>query len=159
MPSSAPSRPSGFTIIEVMVVMIVLGILAAVTFPAFAGVTDESRRAAFVSELRVYTDAAERYNAKTGSWPEDSSSGTMPDGLEDYWDAADWTRPTPLGGVWDTEFNDSGVTAALGVHFNTGDQPSDEDMAIVDALIDDGDLEDGDFQQLTGDRFYRILDF
>ena len=77
--------------------------------------------------------------------------------MEDYVDEAEWTAGTPLGGVWDTEYLDSGVTAAVGVHFNGGSNPGDTVMILVDERFDDGDLGTGSFRRLAGDRYYYVL--
>jgi hypothetical protein len=69
-----------------------------------------------------------------------------------------WTNVTPIGGVWDTEFNDNGVTSALRIHFNgEGETRDDAYMQQVDAIVDDGNLATGGFQRLAAGRYYAII--
>lgn len=147
-----------FTLVEILIVVVILGILAAIVLPLFSGATEEARRAAFVSELRIYTDAAQTFRAREGLYLEDSGSGVLPTGFDEYINAEGWLDGTPLGGVWDSEFNSYGFTSSLGVHWNGDTGYDDAYMTIVDALIDDGDLAAGAFQKIDGDRYYAIIE-
>lgn len=147
----------GFTLVEILIVVVILGILAAIVVPRFAGASQDARIAAFISSLTTYADTAEYYNAREGNYPQDGSSGEVPIGMEDYIDEAEWTSPTPIGGVWDAEFNDSGVSAAVGVHFFNSPNPGDALMILIDERFDDGNLDSGLFQKLADDRYYYIL--
>ena len=149
----------GFTLVEVLLVVTIVGILAAVVIPSFANATVETQQKAFAACLKTFYAAAMYYEAKTGEYPADSSSGNCPAGWEDYIDKDIWTRPTPVGGVWDTEFEDSGVTSAVGVHFggSHNNNPGDAYMSEVDELIDNGDLNTGSFRKIAGDRYYIIV--
>ncbi|MGF1634967.1 MAG: type II secretion system protein [Phycisphaerae bacterium] len=150
---------AGFTLIEILVVVIILGILAAITFASFGTSLDESRQKSFATNLRQFTEAAMIYHATTDTYPEDSSSGELAEALEPYIDKVAFERPTPIGGVWDFEADDlGGWTAAVGVHFNgTGDTRDDAFMLVLDDLLDDGDLSTGGFQKPENDRYYAII--
>ncbi len=149
----------GFTLVEILIVVVILGILAAIVTPQFAGASEESRRAAFVEELRVFVDAAEYFTAREGRFLSDGGSGDCPAEFEDYVDVYEFEAGTPIGGVWDTEYNDSGVTSALGVHFNIASEARDDAfMTIIDGIFDDGALDAGMFQKLASDRYYFIIE-
>ncbi len=149
---------SAFTLVEILIVVVILGILAAVVIANLSGASEPARQGSFVYELKYFVDQAEIYRARTGQYLPDGGSGTLPAGFEDYVDAEDWENGTPIGGVWDTEFNDNGVTAALGVHFNGQGQTRDDAyMTQVDALFDDGDVNTGVFRKLAGDRYYYVM--
>ena len=149
---------SAFTLVEILIVVVILGILAAIVVPKFAGAAQDAQIGAFVTSIKAYADTCEYYNIKEGQYPGDGSSGVVPAGLESYLDVDEFESGTPLGGVWDTEFFDSGVSAAIGVHFNGGDDPGDAVMLIVDEIFDNGDLSTGSFQKLAATRYYYILD-
>jgi prepilin-type N-terminal cleavage/methylation domain-containing protein len=148
----------GFTLVEILIVIVILGILAAVVVPAFSGVTDEARKGAFIRDLKTYADAIEIYTARTGYFVGDSSSGQFPPELEGYLDAAEWERGTPIGGEWDVELMEQGITSGVGVHFRGGSNPGNAFMADVDARFDDGNLTTGLFRRLQDNtRFYYVM--
>jgi prepilin-type N-terminal cleavage/methylation domain-containing protein len=152
-----PSRTTAFTLIEILIVVVILGILAMVVISLFRTTTDDAMRTAFVTSARSYCEAAVRYRLDTHEYLENAASGVMPAGFATYIRTADWGH-TPLGGVWDTELNTFGVTSALGVHFNgTGQTRDDVYMQEVDARFDDGDLTTGGFRKLDADRYYFVL--
>ncbi|MEQ9206755.1 MAG: type II secretion system protein [Phycisphaerales bacterium] len=147
-----------FTLVEILIVVVILGILAAIVVPQFAGTAQDAQIGAFISSVKTYADAAEYHNIREGSYPVDGSSGVVPTGFEDYVDVDEWAAGTPMGGDWDTELNDSGVSAAVGVHFNGSPNPGDSVMLLVDERFDDGDLASGLFRKLDSDRYYYILE-
>ena len=156
----APRRSvPAFTLVEVLIVVVILGVLAAIVIPQFADATAQSNRSVFVTNLKAYVKAAQLYRFDTGQYLEDASSGVVPTGFDAYIDAGSWQSETPIGGVWDTEFEGIGdVTSALGVHFDgTGISRDDMYMAQIDELLDDGDLTTGTFRRLAAGRYYFVI--
>lgn len=146
-----------FTLVEILIVVVILGVLASIVVPAFGGSTDEARKGAFITELQIFADAAEYASARNGGNIADSSTGAVPPELEPYIDTVGWTNGTPIGGEWDIEANENGITLGVGVHFRD-DQPSDEFMQDIDARFDNGDLSSGAFRQLDDNtRFYWVV--
>ncbi|MEO1236485.1 MAG: prepilin-type N-terminal cleavage/methylation domain-containing protein [Planctomycetota bacterium] len=158
-PADRRAGPSGFTLVEILIVVVILGVLAAIVIPQFADATAQSSKSVFASNIKSFAEAAQLYRFDTGNYLEDSSSGTMPTGFDAYVRERDWVGGTPIGGVWDAEYEGSGgVTSAIGVHFDgTGVTREDAFMQEIDALIDDGDLEAGVFRKLEDNRFYYVL--
>lgn len=147
---------AGFTLVEILIVVVILGILAAIVIPAFANATEDTRKTAFAQELRIFRDGLLRYEIDFGTMPADGGSGTVPAGLEPYVNVPQWEGGTPLGGVWDNETDDV-VGAGMGVHFNgTGQTRDAVYMAEVDRIVDDGDITTGKFRRF-GDRYYSVL--
>jgi prepilin-type N-terminal cleavage/methylation domain-containing protein len=150
----------GFTLIEVLVVVVILGILAGIVLGRFKGAADDSARAAFVTCGQSFRDAAMRYYIATGAFPPNAASGVLPSGFGAFIGTASyWKGHTPIGGLWDMETNSFGVACAVGVHFKDGTGPAKDDayMQEIDAAIDDGDLDAGGFRKLGDKRYYFVV--
>ena len=59
----------GFTLVELVVVIAILGILAGIAIPRFMSATETARGAKTVADLRTLESAAVMYYAKTGLVP------------------------------------------------------------------------------------------
>ena len=152
---------SGFTLVEILIVVVILGVLAAIVVPQAANAAGNAAQTAFARNVKQFTDVATMHRSRTGFWIGDSGSGTLPDGLEDFVDPEAWENGTPIDGVWDSESRpDYDITLGIGVHFQDPEGQKDEAyMAVVDSILDDGDLTTGGFQQFAGDRFYYIVEY
>jgi type IV pilus assembly protein PilA len=60
----------GFTLIELIVVIAIIGILAAIIIPQFTGFQEKSREKAAVSEAKSIATATDAYFAEEGAWPD-----------------------------------------------------------------------------------------
>ncbi len=67
---------SGFTIVELLIVIVVIAILAAITIISFSGIQQRARDAERQTELSALQKALEMYHADTGGYPRCSSTGT-----------------------------------------------------------------------------------
>lgn len=148
---------NGFTLIEVLIVVVILGVLAGIVIPAYAGCTADSAQKAFMMNIKKIAEVADYHHQLTDAYFEDSSSGEMPAGLDTYLQSSMWTNGTPIGGVWDFELDSFGVRSAFGVHFNGVTPKDDAYMLEIDTAFDDGDLTTGCFRELADDRFYYIV--
>lgn len=145
-----------FTLVEVLIVVVILGILASVVIPSFANATEPTRQAAFVTNMQDFAEAAQLHKIRKGDYPPDTTSGELPDGFDDLIDPRDWIGPTPIGGVWDTE--DVNGNYGVGIHFDgTGETRDEAYMTQIDEIFDDGDLAAGMFQAAGEGRYYMIL--
>ena len=66
-------KRKGFMLLELIIVVAIIGILAAVAIPNFVGMTDEAKVAKIQSDLSTIGTAMEVYHVKKG--------GTYPDNL------------------------------------------------------------------------------
>ena len=59
----------GFTLIEVLVVIIILGLIAALVVPRITGRLDEAKVEATKIQMRAIKDALEQYKLDNGTYP------------------------------------------------------------------------------------------
>jgi general secretion pathway protein G len=103
------NRRKGFTLVELVVVILILGILAGVAAPKMFKTSTEATENGLRQTLTVVRDAIELYQAKQGSLPPCTGTGT------DFWGAL---KPylrgpapnCPVGSVGDTSVKASTTT-------------------------------------------------
>ena len=66
-----PRGQRGFTIIEVLIVVAIVGMLTAIAIPVYARAIEKSRRAALGADMAVLHKAFLRYYADHGAFPSD----------------------------------------------------------------------------------------
>jgi general secretion pathway protein G len=67
--SSLPQRRAGFTLLEIMVVVIIIGIIAATILPQFIGVTYDAKVSTAKSHIHELENALERFNIHMDRYP------------------------------------------------------------------------------------------
>ncbi|HET6424049.1 MAG TPA: prepilin-type N-terminal cleavage/methylation domain-containing protein [Planctomycetaceae bacterium] len=67
--AKSPSRPRGFTLVELAIVVLVIGILAAVAAPKMVNTASTARSNGTKQSLAVIRDALEMYKAQNGNYP------------------------------------------------------------------------------------------
>lgn len=68
--SSAKDNRRGFTIVELLIVIVVIGILAAITIVAYNGVQDRARNGQRLSDMSAIVKALEIYKVQNGKYPD-----------------------------------------------------------------------------------------
>lgn len=76
---------SGFTIVELLIVIVVIGILAAITIVAYNGIQGRARDSQRVSDLKSIQKAIELHRIQTGAVPVSSASGL---GAQSGWESS-----------------------------------------------------------------------
>ena len=98
------ARATGFTLLEIMIVVFIVGLLATLVTPRLMGRTDEARRAKATADLATFAQALDLYRLDSGAYP------TTPQGLAALvalwrWRAAPSASPSPVtagtrAGAW-----------------------------------------------------------
>ena len=148
-----------FTIVEILIVVVILGLLAAVVVVSFSDSREDTQRIAFINDVEILGNAARLYWVKTGQHLADTPPAVVPEGWDSYIETRKWSRLTPIGGAWDVAKDSFGVKSALGVDFvnGGGEDRDDTFMLEVDKTMDNGDLSTGRFRKLASGRYYFIL--
>ena len=62
-------KQTGFTIVELLIVIVIIGILAAITIVAYNGIQGRSRDAQRVQDMQTIVKALDLYKTTNGSYP------------------------------------------------------------------------------------------
>jgi prepilin-type N-terminal cleavage/methylation domain-containing protein len=149
------SSRQGFTIIELMVVVTIIGLIASIAIPSFISSRRSSVAARTANDFRKFSDQYHLFCMKTGDWPADGLPTTIPTGMDPYLANTVWQKETPIGGFWDFDYGAFGFTAGVSID---SANPDDELFAAIDALIDDGNLNTGSMVKTGGNRLSLVME-
>ncbi|MDB6113122.1 MAG: pulG 1, partial [Lacunisphaera sp.] len=134
----APPRPRsaarrGFTLVEIMVVVVIIGLLASLAVPAFQRVIHASENSRVVNDFRVFSNAFETYASENGNWPANAGAGVIPAGMSNNFKNVTWVSNTIIGGRWNWDNSTaSGGIAGISIQNFTA---SDAQLAEIDAKL------------------------
>ncbi len=85
-----PARQSGFTLIEMMITVAVIGILAAIAYPAYTQYVERGHRAAAQTEMMVIANQQQQFFLSNRSYATTLSGlgYTLPSEVDGRYDAA-----------------------------------------------------------------------
>ena len=75
---------NGVTLIELLMVLLIVSIIAAIAQPKLTSVIVKARAADAISDMQIVRGAAYTYQSDQQAWPADVSRGIIPPGLEEY---------------------------------------------------------------------------
>jgi len=131
-----------FTLVEIMIVVVIIGLLAAIAIPTFKRVIERSRASRMTNDFRQFSSAFQRYILEAGQNPAPSALGVIPVGMSGYLPKA-FQQVSPLGG----NYQWSGPSAYIILR---NSQATDSVMTLVDKALDDGNLSTGEFRKVLG---------
>lgn len=82
-----------FTLVEILIVVVILGILAAIVVPQFTSATEEARTGSVESQLKTIDSALELFRARTGSYP---NGGTIADAVLEELNTQGYLKTIPV---------------------------------------------------------------
>ncbi len=95
IPNSERNR--AFTLIELLLVLVILGILAAIVVPKFSGRTEQARITAAHSQIATFGTALDAFEVDNGFYPKGKSG--LNDLVEQPRDTPNWRGPYLKGEI------------------------------------------------------------
>jgi len=103
----------GFTLVELLVVVVIIGVLAAVALPQYTTAVEKSRATEALTLMNAVAQAAQRYRLQKDEWP-----------AKDAFDRLDIEVPKTNGEYGGKSFT---LTMGNGLKFN----PTDDDFVVI----------------------------
>jgi len=131
-------KEQGFTLIEVLIVMVILGLLAALVGPKMFGKVGKSRQKAAKAQIALFETALDTYRLDLGKYPtteqELQALREKPDGAE-KWDGPYLSKAIPLD-PWGNPYvyespSDHGDFAIISLGADGAPEGEKEDKDIV----------------------------
>ena len=127
-------HPIGFTLVELMVVVSVIGILALLAIPEVTTAAHRAQATATANDMRIFTNAIEYYTSAQGGYPPRMDYRQMPESFEGYLPTM-WTD-----GTYNWSYRNNGQFTYFYV-YNLNFTP--EQALRLDSIIDDGNIGTG----------------
>ncbi len=108
----------GFTLVELAVVVVIIGILAAFAVPKFLNSVERSKAAEAFNYLSTVQTAQERYHARQGSYASSMAALDVDLPVLEYFETAgiDESDPQTLQTEWTMTLSRKGASAGFGAY-------------------------------------------
>jgi len=148
----------GFTIVELVVVIVVIGILAALVVPRYVGAQSDTRVTAAGEDIMGMVKSFEYFNANNGYWPAETSPGVLPPEIQSQFSRENpFLKPCSIGGIFDYDHAVNDGTRAISITIRgtpSIPKPTIVDAQALDVYLDDGVLNTGKFRSTSGGYTY-----
>jgi prepilin-type N-terminal cleavage/methylation domain-containing protein len=146
----------GFTMVEIMIVVAIIGLIAVIALPSFVRARTISQGVRVANDLRVFGHAFAMYAMDHGSYPSDSHNDlpSAPD-IEQYIKPSVFNATTAFGGRYNWEGPDNYPYAGVSV-FASG--VSDAELTRIDGVVDDGSLSTGQYRKFANGRYTYVIE-
>ena len=114
------SKTRGMTLIELMIVILIVGVLAAVAIPTYSGYLQRARRSDAKTALEQLRASQETFKAERGRYANDADDANALDVLK-----TNWGGPAATVGKYDMSFVVMARSSFTGEATPTGTQASD----------------------------------
>ncbi len=135
--TSHPRSARGFTLVEIMVVVAIIGLLAALAIVGLRNSRERTLGTRIANDLRQFQTAFAAYSFEHSGWPPAAGAGVIPTGMEGYLSRSYLNTVEPGGA-----YSWSGESGQLQF---TPSAANERVMQIVDSIIDNGDPASGAF--------------
>lgn len=131
-------KTSGFSMVEILIVVSILGMLAMIAVPSYINSRSCSQATAVADNFRTYAAAFQIYCTEKGAWPPDAMAGMVPQGMEGH--LPRFNEEAVIGGRWDWESGTDSPKASISlVNYRSNHRVVQQ----VDRILDDGNLSTG----------------
>jgi len=153
------SRRRGFTLVEIMIVVAIVGLLSAIAIPSIAKARKRTRISTMVNDMRIIYEAFGMYAMNNGTYP--AGWRDAPEPVTEYLARAKWNDRTPFGGRW-LYFSAFGTHLLVvdDINVDPGQNPitTIDEWKEADSMVDDGNLSTGFFRLISNVQMQYSLD-
>lgn len=137
--SRMPKGDSGFTLVEILIVVLVLSVLATIAIPTYFTLNERAREIATRSDMRTIATGLELYNSLQEAYP------TTAEGL-DILNDSDVVDPIPANDKWNMpyDYTSDGISYELRSSGMDAILSTDDDIVFSDGIL----TEVGNFNNL-----------
>jgi len=146
-----------FTMVEFVVIIVVIGILAAIVAPKALHAREEATITAAAADLKAIENALALYVSEHGAYPRDVNRRRAVSVLDPYFKSENpFAKPAPIGGAYDYEGPPNWSPVQISIRSERQSSHTQETAQALDDYMDDGDLNTGSLRR-KGNRTYYII--